>query len=427
MKQFFLILVFYLAALSLFAQQETTSFTVNGLKVIFQPTQKETISMNMFYRGGVTNLKPGQAGLENLALYAATRCGTQKYPEEVFRDMADEFGIRIAGGSALDYGSIKVNCVKDFFGQGWSLFSSAILNPTFDARQLIIEKERMIASIRNQVADPEERLEQLALQAAFANTPYAIDPLGSEQTLQKFTSDSLKQYYYQNLLNKNRMFLVIAGNLKKEELEQKIKESFANLPVLPYKPYVYKSPVFQDQQLVTEHRELATNYFCGVFNAPSMNHPDFPAYLLSINALSGRIFNEVRNRQNLSYEAGADVKVHQMAYSTIYASTSNPKPTLLAMATEVGRMKKNEISQELLDLLKKSVKRSYYRRQESASRLVEYLGEAEIMGGWELADTLLEKIDKVSTKEMFDVYQKYSNGIRWAFLGNKQLAQEAFY
>ncbi|MDQ3291445.1 MAG: hypothetical protein M3Q05_09170, partial [Bacteroidota bacterium] len=130
MKNIYLFLVISLLSFGVSAQTPTTTFTVNGLKVIFKPTQKETISVSMFYRGGVTNFSLAQAGLENLTLGAATTGGTQKYKEETFRDLADEYGIDISGRSGYDYGTITLDCVADYFNEGWNLWSQAIVHPT---------------------------------------------------------------------------------------------------------------------------------------------------------------------------------------------------------------------------------------------------------------------------------------------------------
>lgn len=426
MKNFYFLLFLSLVSLRVAAQQETTSFTVNGLKVIFKPTQKETISVSMFYRGGVTNFSPAQAGLENLTLAAATSGGTQKYSESEFRDRTDEYGIEISGSSDYDYGTITLDCVADYFNEGWNLWSEAVLHPAFDAKCLVMQREKIISAIRNRSSSPEKRLEQLATSISFTGTPYVKSPLGEEESIVKFTADSVKNYYYQHLLNKNRMFLVVVGKIKREDLEQKIKESLASIPEKSYNPFVYANSIFQDQQLIWEQRELATNYMCGVINAPAMTSPDFPAYLLTVKALSGRLFQEVRLRNNLSYDPGASFTVRQMPYVTLYASSTNPKATLNIIANEYVRMRQKEVSGELLTLLKKSVKQGFYNTQESSSSMVESLGEAEILGDWRLTEQMVNKVNEVTTKDMFAAFQKYTKGIRWAYLGDKQLAQEAF-
>ncbi|HYJ91055.1 MAG TPA: hypothetical protein VEV84_07095, partial [Pyrinomonadaceae bacterium] len=55
------------------ADASITDFDVNGLKVIFKRrTSSPTVSVGVFFRGGVRNETVENAGIESLALNAAT-------------------------------------------------------------------------------------------------------------------------------------------------------------------------------------------------------------------------------------------------------------------------------------------------------------------------------------------------------------------
>ena len=83
------------------AQQKTTAFEVEGIKVIFKPTVKNVISVRLFYRGGVANYLADNAGIEEFALKAAVDCGTQKYTANAYRDKTDKYGVVISAASDL--------------------------------------------------------------------------------------------------------------------------------------------------------------------------------------------------------------------------------------------------------------------------------------------------------------------------------------
>ncbi|WP_199119287.1 pitrilysin family protein [Pedobacter sp. ASV28] len=214
-----LLLIFFVAN----AQTKPISFEVNGLKVILQPTQKETVSMKMYFRGGVMNYSAAQEGIENLALSTAATCGTKNYSVADYHELADEYGIEIAGESTRDYGSISMDCILKYYEKGWKLFSDAIVNPVFDEANFNIERDKILLSILGSGSNPEIRVKQLSIQAMFAESPYSKDPLGSTDAVRKLRIDSVKNYYYNVLLNRNRMFLVVAANLTKEELEKALK------------------------------------------------------------------------------------------------------------------------------------------------------------------------------------------------------------
>ncbi|WP_316810142.1 pitrilysin family protein [Pedobacter heparinus] len=426
MKRYLLATLLSIGFCQLFAQHQTFSFDVNGLKVIFRPTQKETISMRMYYRGGVTNYAPQQSGMENLALSTAATCGTKNYTVQDYHELADEYGIEIEGGSKKDFGTIGMDCIRKYFDQGWKLFTDAIVNPAFDPAEFQNEKEKAISSVFARQSNPESRIDQMSASVMFHGSPYDIDPLGTDKTLSGFTADSVKNYYHEILLNKNRMFLVVAGNITKEALEKKITAAFGTLKAKPYTPAVYEQKPLEGERLFTEHRPLATNYLSCVLNAPVLSSPDYYPFALGINALSSMLYYEVRTKQGLSYAPGATVEVQQIPYASMYVSTTQPKKAFQAMVSVYKRVLSGGYGQEFLDGMKKNYRNQYYKHQESSSLIVDDLGEAEALGGYELLENKIETISKIKLQDMHVALNKYLRGAVWVYLGDEQLGKAAF-
>lgn len=426
MKPYILTFIFILFLFSARSQTKAVSFDVNGLKVILRPTQKETISMSMYFRGGVMNYKPEQAGIENLALAAASSCGTKNYSVDDYKELADEYGINIGGSSEIDYGTISMDCISKYFEQGWKLFSDAVANPIFDKSEFQSTKERIISGIYQLHASPESRIEQMSMQAIFDGSQYSTEPKGKDLTVSGFTADSVSNYYHNQLLNRSKMFLVVAGKITKEALEKKINESFKGIAAKPYTPPVYHQKAIEGEHLLTEQRDLATNYISGVMNAPVMSSPDYAPFMLAINALSGNLHYELRVKQGLSYAPGATIKMQQMPYTSMYVSTTQPKKSFQAMVAVYNSIRSGRYSQSFLDGIKKDHRLRYYRHQESSSSIVDDLGEAEVLGGYKMEEDMLDNINKVTLEDIGKAFEKYAKGAIWLYLGDEQLGKQAF-
>jgi zinc protease len=52
--------------------------TVDGVKVIVQPSGNDIVEIQTIVKGGVQNYPGNKAGIENLAFTALTECGTAK-------------------------------------------------------------------------------------------------------------------------------------------------------------------------------------------------------------------------------------------------------------------------------------------------------------------------------------------------------------
>jgi predicted Zn-dependent peptidase len=335
-------LLYILLGINLFqcgvaAQTSTTSFNVDGIKVIFKPTLKKVINIRAYFRGGVTNYPPGRAGIENLALDAAAQCGTKKYEANALRDTAEKYGVLLSGQSTYDYGYIQLNCIASYFNKGWELFSDIVTNPAFNESELRILKTREIAAAQRSESNPDSRLYKLQMKAAFENTSYAIDPNGDEETLQGFNADDLKSYY-KSLLNKNRIFIVAVGNIDKQELFEKILAAFADIPSFPYVGDDLKTPVWTDKKMVSEQRNLKIDYVGAVLPAPNFTSVDYVPFRLAISGLSGNLNMALRSMTSLSYNPFANALAFKMPLAIMSASSSYPKEVMrLMMLTGNGK------------------------------------------------------------------------------------------
>ena len=420
------ILILLLTTSIVFAQNNTIEFTTNGLKVILRQTQKETQVMSMYFRGGTSNYTPANAGIESLALSGIIECGTSKYPASDFNDLTDEYGLHLDGDASNDYGLVKLSCISRYTDEAWKLFSSAIMSPVFEAQKFNLLKEQKINDLKGVLSNPDTRLKWLAQEFAYTSTTYAINPAGTVASLEALNKDAVKDYYYNTLLNKNRMFLVVAGNISREDLEKKILGAFAGIPVKAYTPENIETALFSDENYRILSRQIATNYIAGVINAPGLNNPDYPAFRLAISILNSALFEVIRLSKQLSYAPSASISEGRISYATMYASTTQPGETVKALRMVLSYMKSNIYSDKLLNNIRNDQLLSYTRRQEIMSDIADQLGKAEITGDWKLSENLATRMSKVTAEDIRDVLNKYAKKITWAYIGDPDLGERSF-
>jgi len=413
----FILIIFYACISSIKAQSETQSFNADGIKVIFKPTTKNVIDVRVYFRGGVTNYSAAQAGIENMALGGTVECGTQKYSPTAFKDTSDKYGLKLGSASGYDCGFIKLNCISKYFNQGWDLFSEAVKNPIFDADALKILKERTISINRNYDGDPNNRLEQLEMQNAFVNTPYTTNPDGYEETIKSFTVDDLKNYY-KTLLNKNRIFIVVVGNVSKQEVFEKILLSFGNIPSTPYTPIELQSPVFNDKKMVMEKRAIPTNYISAITNAPDFTSNNYVPFLLGVSGLEGHLYHYLKSQSGLVINAGALVMSRKMPYLEMYANGANAQEIMLGISTKLKEIQNEGLDDEWLQHLKNIYISDSYIDEQSSSALNYSLGSAEILGNWQYADDLPKLVQMATLQQVNNALNFYIRGLKWTFLGD---------
>lgn len=430
MKTLFFFSVMMTAALcnTVQAQQEPTEINVNGFKVIFKPSQKQVVSAIMFYKGGTANYTDAQQGIESLTMSALAECGTAQYPKDAFKDKADKYGINIGGSAGYDYCHVDLNCVKPYFNEGWDLFVQAVLKPSFEANEVALLKQKLISGLKNEEGDPDTKLGLMAKGNTFKGTRYAYLPQGVPASIEKISAEELRTYYNDKLLNKNRMVLVVTGNMNVEDLKQKVAAAFSALPAAP----LNQLPVAEETRIATnnlnkEDRQLATNYILGLVGAPDVQARSAVAYHLGINILSDRLFEEVRTKRNLSYAPQAFYRGGLKPYAGIYVTTTKPKEAVTVMADEVKRLRNGGFTETQLRNAKNEFATSYYMKNESSFSIALALGASEMNGSWKKEEMLLSEVNAVTLKEMQQVFNEYTRGIEWNYLGDTKLAdQESF-
>ncbi len=408
-----------------YSQSSAEKFSVDGIPVIMKHTVKEVLNVGVYYMGGVADYPKDEAGIANLALFATTECGTKEYTRDAFKNKADRYGIYLSGSSSYDYGNINLNCVDKYFPEGWSLLVEAVKHPVYGQNEFALLKEKILAGIKNSEADPDSKLEDMAMEHTFKGTAYETEPKGDTSSIPKLTATEVKDYYFQHLLNKNRMFIVVVGRISKKLISEKIHEAFGNIPSLPYTKPNYQAPDIAANSLNVQARKLATNYIMGFVNAPTMTSPDFVAGRLAMAAYSFDLFTEIRTKRNLSYAPYAYLVQRQMPYGLIYVSTTDPKASIQVMEDEIHKYKtKGFTDREFTDIRNLYIT-SNYMKNESTSAIASSYGLAEVLGNWKMADQFIDIVRKTTAQDMTNAFKKYVHGISWSYLGDPKAAETA--
>ncbi len=426
LKSKLLVLLILVSVTSLFAQN-VESFEVNGLKVIFkQNTANDIISANMYYKGGVAILDEHQAGLENLTLTVAHKA-TKNYPKEKLNSELESMNTQINSGSNLDYSNLNLLCVKQNFDESWKIFSDIILNPLFSEEDLKLEKEKMIANVKQTNDNPDAFLQKLVNEEFYVGHPYSIGVNGTEATLNSFTTKDLSDFYLQRLKTSN-MLLVVVGNISKSELENKVKESFSNLEKGNYQPVMLPKVVHAEPSIKIVERELPTNYIQGTYSAPSRGTEDGYTMLILNSILRDRIWVEVRTKRSLSYAPSSFYRTNFSNYGAIYVTAVDPDTTIKVMCTELEKMKNVPITDNELKNKVRQFITFYYLGNETNQAQANSLAFYELSGiGYKVAKDFLNHINKITPKDIQDVAQKYIKNLQFVLIGNPKSIEVSEY
>lgn len=400
-------------------------FEVNGIKVLLKHSPKEVISAKLYIKGGTANYSKEQEGIENFALNLVISGGTTTLDKIAFSTASDKIGVNIGASSDYDFSSINLTCIKQSWNESWNLFSDIIMNPAFDLEEYTNLKENLIGQAKQTKSDPDSELRNLAMENVFKGKNYAKRTQGTEESLQKITLENLKEYYT-NLLGRKRIFLVVVGNIEKEDLKNKVEASFAKLP-LGNSPIVEKQTIIVEPTNHIEDRDIATNYIRGYMSAPKMNSKEGVAMMVAMRILSERLFIEIRTKRGLSYAPASFYAngIINSPYNAIYVSTIDPKQSIEVIVNEINKLRKDGFTSKELKDIQQSFLTNHFMGLETMDSQSGNLGLAELKGNWKMAEEFSNIVNDISLVDINNAIKKYTEKISWTYLGKKDMINEA--
>jgi zinc protease len=436
--RFSLLAILGILPLSLFAQTGkidsvaaqsalVTEFDVNGLKVILKRrASAPTYAAGLFIRGGARNITAANAGIESFALTAATEGGT-KYPRQALRRELSRTGTKLSASSSSDYSAVAMASTRENFDRIWDVFADVSMHPAFAAEDVQRVREQIFSGLREAESVPDAALDRMKDRVVYSGHPYSNDVQGSQQTIAALTPADL-QAYHAGLMQTSRLLLVVVGDIDPNELRTKVAATFGKLPRGDYKEQPLPALDFSKSTLDVTPRTIQTNYVKGVFNAPSLNNPDYFPMRVAMTILQQLVYEEVRVKRQLSYAPDAELNLSAANSANIYVTAVDANQAVKVMLDQIGFLKTNPINERAISGMAGQFLTNYYVGQETNTAQVAELARYELIGGgWRNSFEFLNRIREVKPADIQTVANKYMKNLRFVVIGNPSAIDRSIF
>src|SRR5215216_389499 len=137
------------------ADTATTSFDVNGLKVILRRNAaNDVVAANVYLLGGAQQLTPAIQGIESFLLQVSER-GTKNFPREAVRQRTTRIGSTIAISPSDDWTVFGFTTTRSAFDSTWVILADRLMAPTLDSSEVELVRARMLAAVREAASSPD--------------------------------------------------------------------------------------------------------------------------------------------------------------------------------------------------------------------------------------------------------------------------------
>jgi zinc protease len=408
-----------LAATSVGAQQDstTTSYVLDGVRVIHRRTNASIVVANLYLLGGVRQTTAETAGLESFLL-AVTERGTQKYPKDVLRRAMARTGSEIVVLPREDWTVVSVRTTTSELDSTWAIFADRLMHPTLDPADVEFVRGLLLSGVRQRNDSPDATLEYLADSVSFAGHPYALSPVGEERSLSRITLAQLKAYRDLQFVT-SRMLLVVVGNVPRAKVEAMVHATIGQLPPGTYAWTMLDTLPVRTPDVAFARRMLPTNYIQGYYAGPRANSPDVPALRVAAAVLAGRLFTEIRSKRNLTYAVNASLRDRGVSSTGLYVTTTSPDTTIALMKVEVRAMQAAAVDTDLLRPLVQQFITEYFLDNETITAQADFLARAQLyFGDYHAGGRFVADLRAVTGADVQRVARKYFKNARWAYVGD---------
>ncbi|MHB8209456.1 M16 family metallopeptidase [Mucilaginibacter sp.] len=409
------------------AQKKAYETTVDGVKVIVQPSGNDIIEIQTVIRGGVDSYPASKMGIEAMAMRALTECGTTQHDKNSFKNALDKVSASITGNTGKDYATVSMSCVKFDFNTVWQLYAEAITEPKFDTTEFTRIKQDAINDLRAQESQPDASIDKMANKVAFAGRDYAKEPQGTPDIINGLTAAETKAYY-NSVLTRSRMFIVIVGDLNQADIESKVKGLLSTIK--KGAPYTMNPSFFRayNNSFNAESKELATNYVEGVTSGPQVSAPDYYAFQIAMRIFADRHFLDIRTNNGLSYAPQAWFSPGSISVAKFSVSTTQPNKYIAVFDKLVDSTKRNGFTAaELADKKVAYLTGFYYKNETNGAQAGSIVANEVLFNDWRRSLTLIDNVKKVTLNDINNAFVKYIGNIVWVYQGDTKKVDPILY
>ena len=296
------------------------------------------------------------------------------------------------------------------------LLADIVLRPAFSAEEIEREKKVILEEIKMVEDTPDDLVHELFTQHFWEGHPLGRPILGSKETVESFTSETLLEYFRGAYVARN-MIISAAGNLEHARVRELVERAFGSLassgePLSANPPRVIP-------QVITRTKELEQSHLCLGTNSYPQNHDDrYVSYIMNTvlgGSMSSRLFQNVREKRGLAYAVFSGLSAYRDAGNiTIYAGCSNEAvgEVIDLCVEELRGMKRAPVPEVELRRAKDHLKGSLMLSLENTASRMSHLARQEIYFDRHFGlDETLAGVERVTDVDVQRVAQDlFSNG-----------------
>ena len=401
------------------ADQITQSVLKNGMRVMLKEIHTAPIiSSWLWYRVGSKDEPTGKTGISHWTEHMQFK-GTKKFPSSMLDKAISREGGRWNAATSHDATRYYETMPADKIDLALQLEADRMTNSIYSEKEVASERTVIISEREGHENEPMFRLGETVQQTAFRVHPYHHEIIGDMADLHTITRDDLYEHYRKYYVPNNAV-LAIAGDFETKSMLKRVKELFGSIPKGATPPRLARpEPEPKGEVRLSIEGPGETTFIQVAYRFPNATHPDYIPLQVLDSLLGGA--SGLSYKTSRLYRALVDgeyaVDVSGWSESTIdpflyrVTVTNHPKrepeETLAALDKEIQKLQEVLVSKDEIVRAVKQARAVFSYSSENISNQAFWMGYVEMFASYEWFTTYLDKLAKVTPRDVQRVAQKY--------------------
>jgi len=337
--------------------------------------------------------------------------GTEKRTARDIAETLDAVGGQLNAFTTKEYTCYYARVLDEHFNLALDILSDMLLNSRFAEKDIEKEKNVIIEEIKMYEDSPDELVHDVLTETLWEGHSLGRPIIGNEKVIRDMDRDKVMRFY-RNYYIPSRIVIAVAGNVKYEEVVEKIEEKFGMMEHLQIEKELIRP--FPHFDIAFRKKDTEQVHLC--VGAPGLELKNKDIYKLQVfNALLGggvssRLFQQMRELRGLVYSVYSyHTSYHDTGLFCIYAGLSkqNVKQALELIFQEIFEIQNKGIGEDELKRIKDQLKGNLLLSLESVSTRMSRLGKSELyLREVKTPDEIVNKINKVTVEDVKDIARK---------------------
>ena len=354
----------------------------NGLRLITERMpQVRSVTIGVWLMRGSRHETDARSGIAHFVEHMLFK-GTDSRSAEDIAQSIDSIGGQLDAFTAKEYASYYIKVLDEHLPLAVDLLSDIVLRPAFPVDEIEREKKVILEEIKMVEDTPDDLVHELFTQHFWEGHPLGRPILGSKETVESLTWDSLSDYFRGAYVAPN-MIISAAGNLDHGQLRDLVSRAFQSVSA---NGETFSQPAPKVvPQVITRTKELEQSHVClGTDSYPQSHEDRYVSYILNTilgGSMSSRLFQNVREKRGLAYSVFSGLSAYRDAGNiTIYAGCSNEAvgEVIDLCVEELRQLKRDPVPESELRRAQDHLKGSLMLSLENTASRMSHLARQEI-------------------------------------------------